>query len=36
MLAWASLSLLNSALTCVTTLTLEEELLPLSATQATN
>ena len=36
MLAWATFSLLNCTLTCVTSLTLEEELLPLSATQATN
>jgi hypothetical protein len=36
MLPWATLSLLDSALTCVTTLAFEEELLPFSATQATN
>jgi hypothetical protein len=36
MLAWATLSLLYCTLSCVTPLTFEEELLPLSATQATN
>jgi hypothetical protein len=36
MLSWSTLSLLDCALTCVATLALEEELLPLSATQATN
>jgi hypothetical protein len=35
-LSWSTLSLLDCALTCVATITLEEELLPLSATQATN
>jgi hypothetical protein len=36
MLTWPTLTLLNSALTSETPLTLEEELLSLSTAQATN